>query len=207
MTVMDSPAASNDFGKYIWAVASYGDSKTAKFVSPNPVQATRTNENAVPAFASTSLTRGVAEHSGVMNIGAPVRASDADNDILTYRLSVGDDQGLFTIDPATGQLKTMRAGLDYEQDEQHGSHEYVVMVTATDSSGEGSEPEATVIITVTNVNEEPEFTVGTNGVADRPPRGQRCPHHRHLHGDRPGGWHGYPVADGERCGQVRVERP
>ena len=46
------------------------------------------------------------------HVGAPVVATDADNDVLTYTLS-GADMASFAIDSATGQLLTMDA-LDFE---------------------------------------------------------------------------------------------
>ena len=43
-----------------------------------------------------------------MDIGAPVKATDADDDMLTYTLG-GADMASFDIDSATGQLMTMAA--------------------------------------------------------------------------------------------------
>ena len=81
------------------------------------------------------------------NIGAPVAATDADDDTLTYGLS-GQDAGSFDIDTATGQLMT-KADLDYET-----KSSYMVTVTATDGEATAS---IMVTITVTDVNEVPEF--------------------------------------------------
>ena len=47
-----------------------------------------------------------------MDIGAPVTATDANDDALIYALG-GTDTASFDIDPATGQLMTV-AALDYE---------------------------------------------------------------------------------------------
>ena len=82
------------------------------------------------------------------NIGSPVRATDADNDNLTYTLE-GTDAGSFTIDETSGQLKT-KSALDHE-----GKESYSVTVKAND----GNDGVATkdVIITVTDVNEAPDF--------------------------------------------------
>ena len=48
----------------------------------------------------------MAENTGAgMDIGAPVTATDANDDTLTYAL-VGTDAASFDINPATGQLMT-----------------------------------------------------------------------------------------------------
>ena len=59
----------------------------------------------------------------------------------------------FAIDPATGQIMTS-APLDHETKDS-----YTVMVTATDGDGESDSMMVTigVAITVTDVNESPEF--------------------------------------------------
>ena len=51
------------------------------------------------------------------NIGAPVAATDADNDTLTYTLG-GDDMASFDIDGATGQLMT-KDPLDFEMKDSY----------------------------------------------------------------------------------------
>ena len=69
--------------------------------------------NVAPEFPSATATRMVAENTAAgENIGTPVRATDANEDSLTYRLS-GTDAASFDIDTATGQLMTL-AALDYE---------------------------------------------------------------------------------------------
>ena len=95
----------------------------------------------------------------VRTIGEPVVATDSitENDgmtadeTLTYSLG-GPDAASFTIHRGTAQLST-KVELDKETKDT-----YVVMVTATDPSGET----ATVMVTikVTNVDEAPEIMVG-----------------------------------------------
>ncbi len=100
--------------------------------------------NVAPAFASTSTIRSVSENASEgTDIGAPITATDADNDSLTYTLG-GTDAALFAIDSRTGQI-TVGAGtiLDYET-----RMSYTVVVTATDQSGERDE--ITVTISVAN---------------------------------------------------------
>ena len=78
-----------------------------------------------------------------------MRATDANEDSLTYRLS-GTDAASFDIDAATGQLMTL-AALDYET-----KSTYSVTVTARDSGGLSDSIGVTV--TVTDVDETPVIT-------------------------------------------------
>ena len=118
------------------------------------VTITVTAVNNAPEFAAATAERSVAENTAAgVDIGAPVEATDADNDTLTYTLG-GDDMASFAIDSATGQLMTM-AALDYEMQAT-----YTVEVTATDTSNESDT--ITVTITVTDVD---EMVVGDTLVA------------------------------------------
>ena len=78
-----------------------------------------------------------------------MRATDANEDSLTYRLS-GTDAASFDIDAATSQLMTL-AALDYET-----KSTYSVTVTARDSGGLSDSIGVTV--TVTDVDETPVIT-------------------------------------------------
>ena len=105
--------------------------------------------NQAPQFASSTMTRSVAENMEAgMDIGVRVTATDDDGNTITYTLG-GTDAGHFDIDAATGQLMTSGA-LDYES-----KSSYTVTVTATDD--DPTKPlsdETTVTITVTNVEED-----------------------------------------------------
>ena len=97
----------------------------------------------------------MAENTGAgMDIGAPVTATDANDDALDYTLG-GTDAASFDIDPATGQLMT-KVALDYET---KGSYE--VMVTASDSGGLSDSIDVT--ITVTNEDEMGRVTFWRDG--------------------------------------------
>ncbi|MCY3886915.1 MAG: cadherin domain-containing protein [Chloroflexi bacterium] len=110
------------------------------------ITVTDVDENQVPEFPFPTVQREVAENTAAdQNIGAPVAATDADGDRLTYALS-GADMADFAIDRATGQLKT-KSALDYE-----AKRTYTVTVTARDSSG--GQATVTVTVTVTNVDED-----------------------------------------------------
>ena len=117
----------------------------------------RTLKNAAPVFASgsgngpglgSSVERTVAENRPAGEaVGAPVAATDADGDALTYALS-GTDAASFDVDAASGQLRT-RAALDYE-----ARASYAVIVEATDPLGASAGQAVT--IAVTDENEPPE---------------------------------------------------
>ena len=62
------------------------------------INVTDVDENVAPAFPSETATRSIAENTAAgTNIGAPVAATDANDDTLTYALSGGDAM-YFTID-------------------------------------------------------------------------------------------------------------
>ena len=83
--------------------------------------------NTMPAFSDSS-DRSIPENTppGV-NVGAPISATDADGDVLTYSLG-GTDEASFDIDAATGQLIT-KAALNVET-----KASYSVTVTVNDGT-------------------------------------------------------------------------
>ena len=95
--------------------------------------------NKAPVFTDgTSASRSVAENTaGGVNIGAPVTATDADRDTLTYTVG-GDDGSAFAVNSTTGQLKT-KSALDFET-----KSSYRVTMGVTDSNGEGD----TITVTI-----------------------------------------------------------
>ncbi len=102
--------------------------------------------NEAPAYVDAAITVNVAENTAVgTDIGDPVVAADPDaGDTLTYALG-GDDKEHFSIDSASGQLKT-KGALDYE-----GQSSYAVTVTATD--GDGLAASIGVTVNVTDISE------------------------------------------------------
>ena len=123
------------------------------------INVTDVEENNAPVFVEgTATERSISENTPAgRNIGAPVTATDLDEDVLTYSLS-GVDAASFGIVSATGQLRT-RAPLDYEQ-----KNVYSVAVHVSD--GNGGTASIGVAINVTDVNETPtahapEFIEGT----------------------------------------------
>ena len=177
-----------DRNQYLRATAMYtddeGSGKSAMAMSDYSARGVPAS-NSAPDFTGQDeedgtdgiqVTRSVAENTAAgQSVGAPVRGTDTDgaNDILTYTLSgSGGDDALFDINWATGQIMTkselnLENGLT-DQDNNTVGLQLQVTVRATDPSGDPAaasvEPangaEVTVMITVTDVNEPPEFTSG-----------------------------------------------
>ena len=141
-----------DVGRYLRAVASYDDGhgtgKSAYAVSANRVQAAPPDPEP-PVFPSDGdYGRSIRENTRAgTNLGAPVRATDANNDRLTYSIPASDH---FEIDASSGQLRT-KVELDHE-----ATPTLNITVTATDPGNETGT--VTVTITVTDVNEGPEVS-------------------------------------------------
>ena len=164
----------------------FGPNKTASAVSANRVEA-RTLSNAGPSFAGpdgnevTTVARSVTENSAVGSpVGRSVSATDEDDDTLLYELldtpDLGDEDGArFTIDSLTGQIrvgKVLGADAGEREDEATSlagdpplpageeagaaaNSEYVLRVRVSDPSTASAT--VNVIVTVTNLNEPPEF--------------------------------------------------
>ena len=146
----------DDMGSYLRAVAMYDDglgtSKTAVAVSANRVQPAPP-QNFAPEFPSTENgQRSIRENTPVgSNVGAPVTATDANDDRLTYTMSGSD---AFEIAESSGQVRT-KGELDHEDQGQH-----FLTVTATDPVGLAAS--IPVIITVEDVDETPVVTGETS---------------------------------------------
>ena len=130
----------------------------------------------VPAFANDSETREVAEnHADGANVGAPVTASDADGDTLTYTLTslvdpndassgVGSDHESFMIGASDGQI-AVKTGVTLDHEAKAG---YAVIVQVSDGEdGDGNAEQTATIddtvavtINVTNVEEPPGAPTG-----------------------------------------------
>ena len=118
--------------------------------SPSGSGQTNTAGNSTPTFSSSTASRSVAENSAAgTDVGAPVTATDVDNDQLTYTLE-GIDEASFTIVSTSGQIRT-RSGVTYDYET---TPSYTVIVKADD--GNGGTDTVTVTIDLTNdVNERP----------------------------------------------------
>ena len=146
-----------DVGYHLRATASYtdghGPGKTAQAASTQAVQA---GANRPPEFDSATAAREVPENTEAgENIGAPVTAADPDtSDTQTYTLE-GADLDSFDIDSASGQIQT-KSGVTYDHETKSS---YSVTVKADDNNGGTAAIDVT--ITVTDVDEPPEFDSAT----------------------------------------------
>ncbi len=129
-----------------------------------PGEGTTDPDNRSPSFDAEAYEREVPENSAPgTEVGAPVTATDDDQDDLTYSLVTGGDEAPFVIDGATGQVKVAEgAALDYES----GKTAYEVSVRASDGTLAAT---AAVTIRVTDVPapgkpDAPTLTGGTEEV-------------------------------------------
>ena len=122
---------------------------TVRVAAPEPEP--EPQGNLAPAFPGSSTTRSIDENSASgASVGAPVRATDADGDTLTYSLT-GTDAASFTIN-STGQIMVGTGTmLDFED-----KPSYTVTVTATDGSASDT---VSVTVTVSNVDEDGKVTI------------------------------------------------
>ena len=129
--------AANDEGTGEWSDSGEGSTDAA---------------NRAPSFTEgATATRSVPENTAAgAAFGDAVSATDSNDNTLTYSLS-GTDASSFAIDEGTGQLKT-KSALDHEN-----KSSYTVTVRADDGFEVAS---IAVAISVTNVNEAPEFPEG-----------------------------------------------
>ena len=157
----------DDVGSYLRVVAFYDDGhgtgKTAEAVSANHVQQAPPTPEPPEFPAGGDYDRSIRENlSAGRNLGSPIRATDDNNDRLTYSIPSSEE---IEIDEATGQLRT-KTELDHEDEDQH-----VITVTATDPGG--LTDTVPVTITVEDVDETPvisgpaslEFEEGTSSAA------------------------------------------
>ena len=187
-TVQDE-SGDSDVGMYlhvrvVYTVGTGSPEAAQALVSPFPVLVFQ-EDNTLPSFDDTTLARSVNEGDKGMTVGDPVTADDPDPGALNYTLSTADDnmpknaatdgEDAFKIDQTTGQITT-NADLDYETISGafagwtvvDGKLTATVNVRVTDSAGtatggsEAGDPaDATVTITLMNVNDPPMFVVET----------------------------------------------
>ena len=123
--------------------------------------------NAAPAFSSDAAFSAAENQTAV----GTVAAADADSaDSVTYAVTGGADQAKFAIVADTGVL-TFAAAPDFEDPQDAASttpsndaanNEYVLVVTATGGSGaRAMTAEQTIVVTVTNVDEDGSVTFGS----------------------------------------------
>ena len=107
--------------------------------------------NEAPVFADSAYAYELSENMpGPMLLGAVEATDEDEGDVVEYSLAEGD-AGRFEVDGATGEVRYVGAGEDYEA----GPPEYVLAVQATDAGGLADT--ASVTVAVLNENEAPAF--------------------------------------------------
>ena len=164
----------NDVGYYLRATVTYkdreGSGKSAMATSVRAVQAIR-SPNAAPSFPkdATTAIRAVIENAEAgTSVGDPVRAADANSDILTHTLH-GDEAINFKIDPVTGQITVDDdAELDFEtnNDNDNANGPFTVDVIATDPAGMFASIRVTINVD-DDMDESPVITGTQRGAATK----------------------------------------
>ena len=167
---MESPSDSNADNVYELAV-QVTDGQDAEGNPDDSVDAeigvniTVTGVNELPEFDYTALELEVAEnYEAGANVGDPILATDPESATLAYSLS-GADSDLFGIESSSGQIRIgAETTLDYESPaDRDGDNAYELVVQVTDGQDADGNPDDSVdatinvTITVTDVNEPPEF--------------------------------------------------
>ena len=124
--------------------------------SGNPeVGAYEYGANSLPII-STGSSLSIAENTTAV---VTINASDPDGDSLSYSISGGSDQALFTIHSSTGEL-VFNTSPDYESPGDSGADNvYDLQIAVTDGSGSST---LDLGVTVTDVNEAPVVSTGSS---------------------------------------------
>ena len=136
-------------GDYVVEATTYENRRTGGFTLDIGASAT-VNPNRPPAIGGPEpVTLSVSENApGGLAVGAPLAATDADGDALTWRLS-GGGSAHFAIDGGTGQVRTAAGqSLDHEAEPSHA-------FTATVSDGRGGSDSVAVNVAVADMDEPP----------------------------------------------------
>ena len=158
---VDYEAMSSPF-KYFFRV-QVKDNHGSPLTAVTTVEVAVTNANEPPSITA-GQTRSIPEGSDAgTSIGAPIAASDPDKATFeggadpTFAISAGNDDGAFTI-TSSGQLKVAKStALDYERTSSR-----TITVRATDSAGNMGYGD--VVVSITDVNEQPVFFVVTETI-------------------------------------------
>ena len=155
-----------DVGAYLRATVTYEDGadagQSAEAVSAHPVREPRGRHTPVFTDGASTTRRTTKTAPPGVNIGAPVTASDGDNDRLAYSLG-GVDAASFDIDESLGQLRTL---VDLNREDKDS---YTVNVEVTDGKDDQGNPDAAsdatieVTITITTGPVRPVIIIGGGG--------------------------------------------
>ena len=131
-------------------VSAYGSGTVyaAAWSEPSAVVSATTTECVSPEFDDTGYAFAVAEDAAPGTVVGTVSATDPNGDSLTYFITAGNPGNAFAIGAQTGAI-TVAGTLDFET-----TPSYELTVEASDRT---NAPTVPVTITVTDVNDAPEF--------------------------------------------------
>ena len=154
----------DETGKALRGVVTYIDRRgPGKMATSEETAAVEADPvaNAPPRFRGGS-TWSVEEEAAGRDVGSPIRATDRDNDTLTYGIESSQDSALFEINTSTGQVRTVEA-LDFET--TSGFLTFVITLhDGRDADGNADttiDARQTAIIRVTDVEENGVVTLST----------------------------------------------
>ena len=131
---------------YRFRLSAYGSGATVAAAWSDPsVSVGAQTIRCVPEFTEESYAFRIPEWRPVGHFVMRTTATDPNGDSVTYRITSGNDDGLFTIEATTGAVLLAKT-LDYET-----TTSYTLTVEARD--GNGGVGRTTVTITVTDVAE------------------------------------------------------
>jgi len=105
--------------------------------------------NQAPSITSNNTTNTAENQTTVLT----VTATDLENDTVTFSLTGGADQALFSIDANSGAL-TFQNAPDFETPlDANTDNEYIVEVTATDDGTGNLTDTQTITVTITNIGD------------------------------------------------------
>lgn len=117
------------------------------------------NEHPELRDVAISVNENLAEDT---DFGSPIVGTDVDaGQTLSYEILSGNDDDLFQIDAATGQLSVAEASIDYER-----RSTYALTVQATDNGTPALSTTAVARITVKDLNEYPVFADASRSIEE-----------------------------------------
>ncbi|XP_067672062.1 protocadherin Fat 4-like [Haliotis asinina] len=112
------------------------------------------DSNNAPVFNKTEFTFSVFENASIDAMVGKLAAYDVDRGSsgdIRYSFISGNNDGVFSVGSSSGEISLLKS-LDYEH-----KHSYTLMVQATDSSYSPKSSTSTVVITVLDIPEAPQW--------------------------------------------------
>ena len=156
LKLKDGESLNHEAGAEVMVTVTVTDDGDPAMSDSAEVTISVTDANDDPMFARDSYAFNLSENEDgsttAVSLGM-VSASDEDAaDTHMFSITGGNDDGLFAIDSATGEISYVGTGEDYRSSVTGPSHTLTIEVSDGTSSDEAS-----VAITILNANDAPEF--------------------------------------------------